>query len=202
MSNTKTITADTITARLESGETPEAVAKALSLDFDPSENAVMLPGWVADDGNCEVEFPDAESGEAAAQEYVEGGDWGSDENKTFWIGVCAWRKGFTVEDGEVEEVETDSEAHTIEVNPTEPECEHEDGHDWQSPHELVGGCESNPGVWGNAGGVVINEVCIHCGCGRTTDTWAQNPVTGEQGLTSVEYQEDAFDLSVLDEDAA
>lgn len=48
----------------------------------------------------------------------------------------------------------------------EPDCEYSDDgeHDWQSPHELVGGCEENPGVWG-MGGVRIQtvEVCSHCG---------------------------------------
>jgi hypothetical protein len=27
-----------------------------------------------------------------------------------------------------------------------------------------------------------------CGCERTTDTWAQNPTTGERGLLSVTYE--------------
>lgn len=27
-----------------------------------------------------------------------------------------------------------------------------------------------------------------CGCGKLTDTWAQDPCDGEQGLTSVSYE--------------
>ena len=42
------------------------------------------------------------------------------------------------------------------------------------------------------GGVVIAEVCVQCGCKRTTDTWAQDRSTGEQGLTSVGYERKAF----------
>ncbi len=75
---------------------------------------------------------------------------------------------------------------TVRVDPAEPDCS-AGKHDWQSPHDIVGGCESNPGVHGHGGGVVITEVCVHCGCSRTTDTWAQRPDTGEQGLTSVAY---------------
>lgn len=37
------------------------------------------------------------------------------------------------------------------------------------------------------GGVVSTEVCGACGCERLTDTWAQDPMTGEQGLTSVAF---------------
>ena len=57
----------------------------------------------------------------------------------------------------------------------------------QSPHEVVGGLEENPGVWGNGGGVIIHEVCQTCGVHRHTNTWAQNPVNGKQGLESVSY---------------
>jgi hypothetical protein len=77
---------------------------------------------------------------------------------------------------------------TVQLDEPEPECPHADGHDWQSPHDAVGGCESNPGVWGKGGGVIITEVCLHCGCEKVTDTWAQDPTTGEQGLTSVTYE--------------
>lgn len=77
---------------------------------------------------------------------------------------------------------------TVECDPEEPDCEDGYEHDWCSPHEVVGGLRDNPGVWGKGGGVVIHEVCRHCGCLRTTDTWAQNPHTGEQGLRSVEYE--------------
>lgn len=70
----------------------------------------------------------------------------------------------------------------------EPECEDGAEHDWRSPHEIVGGCKDNPGVWGNGGGVIIHECCMRCGCARITDTWAQRRDTGEQGLTSVSYE--------------
>ena len=42
-------------------------------------------------------------------------------------------------------------------------------------------------VWGSGGGVRIEEVCMRCGCSKTTDTWAQDPSDGEQGLDSTSY---------------
>jgi hypothetical protein len=89
--------------------------------------------------------------------------------------------------------ETDeSDSDTVTLDEEEPECCHEDGHDWQSPYEIVGGIRDNPGVWGHGGGVLITECCMHCGCARTTDTWAQNPQTGEQGLREVSYEPERF----------
>ena len=143
---------------------------------------VINPGeWHADDGNAEI-VEDHDDGEEAAQSYVDDGDWG---DGTTWIDVSVWQSGINA-GGEI--VRVNEGSHTIEVNQEEPECTCEDGHDWQSPIEIVGGIKENPGVWGHGGGVIINEVCIHCGCGKTTDTWAQNPNNGVQGLTSVSYE--------------
>lgn len=146
--------------------------------------------WVADDGNAEIEFADALSAREAAEAYVEDGDWG-ERSSTAWISVYAWERcrfnGRTL-DG-------DRARYKIAIEPKEPKCSHTDGHDWQSPHEIVGGVKENPGVWGHAGGVVIKEICVRCGCGRTTDTWAQDPADGEQGLTSISYQPHAHDVS-------
>jgi hypothetical protein len=69
----------------------------------------------------------------------------------------------------------------------EPECT-DDEHDWQAPYSVLGGIRENPGVWGHGGGVIIREVCAHCGAYRETDTWAQDPSTGAQGLRSVRYE--------------
>lgn len=76
---------------------------------------------------------------------------------------------------------------TVTVEPKEPPCVNGRDHDWRSPHRIVGGLKENPGVRGHGGGVVSTEVCGACGCERLTDTWAQDPLTGEQGLTSVTY---------------
>lgn len=132
------------------------------------------------DGNADIEI-DAETPQEAAQEYVDGGDWG-DSDSTQWISV--WVSGGDLDEG-------DSERITITIEPNEPDCTGErDGHEWTAPWDVVGGLKESPGVYGHGGGVTIREVCMHCGCGRLTDTWAQDPSTGEQGLTSVSYDPD------------
>ena len=80
-------------------------------------------------------------------------------------------------------------AATVMLEPEEPDCVDGHDHDWQSPYSVLGGIKDNPGVWGHGGGVIIKECCAHCGAYRVTDTWAQRQDTGEQGLTSVEYED-------------
>ncbi len=46
--------------------------------------------------------------------------------------------------------------------------------------------QDNPGVWNHGGGVIIMKSA--CGCGKTTDTFAENPNGHERGLRSVSYQ--------------
>lgn len=44
-----------------------------------------------------------------------------------------------------------------------PKCEHTDGHDWQEPYVVVGGCKENPGVYGISGArIVSTSVCSRC----------------------------------------
>ena len=175
---------------------PDAVAEAISDERETVESAAEKTGWpiidgclvprpetwYADDGNQEMEY-EVESGQDAAQEYVDGGDWG-DREETSWIHVSVWQRGID-EDGAWQRVNKDK--YTITLEPIEPECGHEDGHDWQSP-QFLGGLKENPGVWGHGGGIISREVCMRCGCERKTDTWAQDPETGEQGLTQVSYE--------------
>lgn len=134
--------------------------------------------YKCNDGNCEVEI-EADSAREAAEEYVNGGDWGNDE-ETFWVSVYC-----TDEDGFTEKVK-------IEVEPTEPDCERGKEHDWQAPYEILGGLKENPGVWGNGGGVKYTMVCMNCGCGKHVNTWAQDRNDGEQGFTSVRYEQGEF----------
>ena len=155
----------------------------------PAEGApvFILPGYRADDGNAEVDYPDAETGREAAEEYVAGGDWG-DVSETTWIRVSAWQVCVSVDAaGNRIEGRYGDQSYTIAEEPEEPECAAGHEHEWTSPHEIVGGIEENPGVQGHGGGVICEEVCLRCGCTRITDTWAQCPETGEQGLTSVRY---------------
>lgn len=103
----------------------------------------------------------------------------------------------------LDETETESEEILVEIPAVEPDCIDGHDHDWQSPVEIVGGIHENPGVWGHGGGVLVAEVCIRCGCGQHTDTWAQDPASGQQGLRSVEYRpgEYADQLAGLVDDA-
>lgn len=111
-------------------------------------------------------------------DWIREGEWGGEDGvvrKTTWI-HASYRCAESNERGEV----------TVTIDPEEPKCT-EDEHDWQSPHKLVGGLRENPGVFGHGGGVRIYAACMHCGCGRLTDTWAQDRETGQQGLESVSY---------------
>ena len=134
---------------------------------------------VTDGHGADIEI-EAESTLEACEQYVSTGDWGSDA-KTTWVTCRATPIG---EDGEPDEA--DDESHTVEIEPTEPDCSGGE-HDWAAPHSVVGGIKENPGVHGHGGGVICTEVCRHCGAYKITDTWAQNPENGEQGLRSIEY---------------
>lgn len=130
--------------------------------------------------------------EARLNDWVGEGDYG-DRSETVW--VRAWYQELDADGdpvGDEVRITVTLEADVPECSPLDAsdECEH----DWQSPLRVVGGIKENPGVYGHGGGVIITEVCCHCGTYRETDTWAQNSETGEQGLTSVKYR-DADDLS-------
>ncbi len=184
---------DSIAAAIASGvTTPEMLAEAFSDDLEIVDDCVTIMGddqpIYADDGNAEIEYSGV-TAEEAAQSYVDTGDWGDEDNKTTYVSVSTYRKGVDT-DGEI--VPIDEEQHTITIKPEEPDCVDGNSHEWKAPYSLVGGLKENPGVWGSGGGVLIVECCMLCGCKKTTDTWAQNPCNGEQGLTSVEYEEGEY----------
>jgi hypothetical protein len=185
-------TIDTAVAALQSGNaTLESIAAETGW---PIVDGVLVPEpnmWHADDGNAELVEEHASS-EEAAQSYVDGGDWGN-ESQTCWIRVGTWREGID-EDGDI--VLVNQESHKITIDPEEPECLEGQEHGWQSPLSLVGGIKENPGVYGHGGGVTISEVCMRCGCGKTTDGWAQDPSDGEQGLDSVSYESGKYTAAI------
>lgn len=79
----------------------------------------------------------------------------------------------------------------IVIHGEEPACS--DGeHDWQRPHEIVGGLEENPGVFGCGGGERISEVCSKCHLGRHTTTHHDynNEGIGEYIEYSEQYREE------------
>jgi hypothetical protein len=163
------------TAIAEGLTTPERMADWIGDDDAAclvNGNLVLRPGtWRADDGNAEIEIAAETAGEAA-REYLSGGDWG-EPSETSWVHVWVWRTGVDA-DGDIVDVERES--HRIAIEPSEPDCTRDDGHDW---------IDGEPR--GSGGGVYYRDTCRHCRCVRLTDTWAQDRATGEQGLTSVSY---------------
>jgi hypothetical protein len=177
----------------------DATAALLAHGADLKALATVIPGaevvegclvvdpkevWV-DEGMGDAEPYPGIAREEAAIDYVGEGDWGP-HPKTGWIRVWSHLRGLD-ENGKAERVAR--QRHIVPLEPAEPDCLEEMSHDWKAPHELLGGNESNPGCRAHGGGVIYTEVCAHCGAYRDTDTWAQNPHTGEQGLRQTTYRE-------------
>lgn len=192
----KTFGPTEIQAALESGDLTIEQAKAQGLTVIEDCVIPSPQEWNCRDTGGGDAMVRAESAQEAADLYVDGGGW-SESNTTTWITVYARREGFDA-DGEARWIDVDGPI-TAQLDPDEPECESEHGHLWSDRHEIVGGIESNPGVWGHGGGVKITRVCLRCGCKRVEDSWAQNPETGEQGLDAVEYIENAWDVTEIAE---
>lgn len=121
-----------------------------------------------------------------AREWVERGDWDT-SNGTVYVDVHVFGKDDETQD-----------KVTVAIHQPEPKCSDKDGHDWQSPVEIVGGIKETPGVWGHGAGILMKECCMNCGCLRRTDTWAQRRDTGEQGFTETTYVEGFYNLSEYD----
>jgi hypothetical protein len=208
-------------------DSAETVAAKFGLEYDEENDAVVLDGWYADDGNWPIYYPHAQNGEEAAREYAEGFD--AKEYKTSWVTINVWRKalkaetvpcaycdnpacahdrngdpacaehadtpreGITLQPLEtlVTTIEIEKDSHKVTIEPDEPPCP-EGKHLWAAPYAILGGCESNPGVWGHGGGYTASEICVYCGILRTLDTWAQDPTDGTQGLKSVAYDTDRW----------
>jgi hypothetical protein len=143
--------------------------------------------WDSDlDSSCS-EAIEADSAKGAAREFAEDYD---PENKSYRVNV------YVMEDGEDFE---DAQDIFITIDPREPSCtiygETYDEHAWCDAYELVGGIRSNPGVWGEGGGVRTLTICKRCGCARKVNTWDTDPSNGEH-FESLEYDSDD---SILDE---
>lgn len=104
----------------------------------------------------------------------------STDGETYWVKVQVF-SGWHSQNSA-----TRIATHKVAIHPQEPECTKKQ-HKWIAPHEVVGGLEDNPGVWGHGGGVRIHDLCKHCGVHRHVDTWAQDRSDGEQGLTSTRF---------------
>lgn len=99
-----------------------------------------------------------------AREWIQGGDYLDPEDpETVWVDA-------TVTGGD------DTARVTVQFDPPVPVCT-QGGHAWAKDF-----------VRGNGQGVLVREYCWECGVWRVTDTGAQRPDTGEQGLERVWYE--------------
>lgn len=119
--------------------------------------------------------------EEALRTWTSGGSW--KHESTIWIHDGA--RPIDPATGEPEKC--DEIQVTVTLQPSAPKCRQGHTHTWCSPHSVLGGLEDNPGVFGHGGGgLLIREVCGHCGAYRVTDTWAQDGA--REGLTSIGYE--------------
>jgi hypothetical protein len=104
-----------------------------------------------------VEASDLEEAKTRAQEWLDGGNWGDVEEY--------------VEVKITDEAGTETTVELVVGAAPVPDCRKGSDHTWESPFELLGGLEENPGVWGLQGTQLkIIEVCCQCGCYRQTIT--------------------------------
>jgi hypothetical protein len=153
-----------------------------------------MPQYIFRDGtsgvdSAVIEACDMEHAKELASDWMRECEWDNDETirvDVLVIPVDAAGEPLTQPDGG-DPSDTDWEHIWVRIDPQEPRCT-EAEHNWQSPHEIVGGIEENPGVWGHGGGIVIHEVCMHCACGRVRDTWADDGRGGHMESESVRYE--------------
>lgn len=71
------------------------------------------------------------TGDQAAQEYVDSGEWG-DQDESFAVTVRTWTVGFALDcDGRLQEIRADEASHLIVKHPKEPECTGGHEHVWE-----------------------------------------------------------------------
>lgn len=131
------------------------------------------------------------------REWITDGEWGDFQGTLNCVVREIVRYDDSEDDGEagkIDERATNSGQSydcSAEITADEPDCDEaaRGGHDWQTPHKIVGGCTENPGVWGSGhGSVKCTVVCAKCGMYRTTDYGATQICNGQQ-MTRVTYTE-------------
>lgn len=199
MQTEKQITLEDVVKYLLSNQltTPGDLADAVDgLEWSEHDDCIILEDspWIADDGNCDVEYDSDEyTARGAAHEYVEGGDWGDELSGC--VDVSVWKRGIDSNGNECRAYEEtfsidlcDALDHgdAIEEAMGDAGCGLDpDDHDWTSEGE--GGLDNNPGVWSTGGtSFVFKSHCRVCGLHRTeTKVGSQrNPGEGD----SVEYR--------------
>lgn len=154
-------------------------------------------------------FHDGDIGECEVRDVINGDfqsaaeEWYKDiptVDETSWYDYNVYEMDAIGEDGFIDYDNFEAiESGTVTLYPPEPECDDSRGHNWDAIHDIEGGLEENPGVWGHGGGVIIVEHCTRCNVIKTKDTWAQRSDTGEQGLVSISYDTGDHSEEVDDE---
>ena len=132
-------------------------------------------------GHCELIESDGDPSEAL--EYWNAAHVYEQHDKPYWANVSIW----SIDD----DLKPSQELAAIRlpVNPREPACQNGLEHDWCTPHDVVGGLESNPGIVRKGGGYVLTDVCRLCAQYRIEDMWAEHPGTGTRGYHTVDYRD-------------
>ena len=134
-----------------------------------------------DSGASEIiDADDLESAVEAAKEWASEGSY--DER----VMVSVHVQGID-DDGE----DTDEyESAEVEAGPEPeaPECADGEEHEWEYPHEIVGGLKENPGVWSNGGTTMtFHSVCCHCGAHKHETSYGSQRNPGQ--CDQVNYEE-------------
>jgi hypothetical protein len=144
-----------------------------------------MPTYELIEDGCHFQTVRAASAEAALNRltgrklartgaYNFGGDAGRHETRTIWV-----RIGAVNADNRGE-----ARVRKYRLDPKAPRC----GKSRASRASRGGHRWGGRTVRGHGGGVVVSEVCQRCGIERVTDTWAQDPTDGQQGLEAVCYR--------------
>lgn len=105
----------------------------------------------------------------------------------------------TDEDGDETETVEYGRSETIYVEvgevESEPACAVSDEHDWCQPHAVVGGLDSNPGVWSGGGTALdLRSVCSCCGMYRDSHHAGSQRNPGEDAETTTYLPADEVSL--------
>ena len=165
-----------------------------------TSNSTSTKSYIASDDQVRevLVSVDMESAKVEAQRSWQSGSWDTHCE----IDVVIHEITTTVttdEDGdETETVETtDSQTICVEVGEAEPEpaCAVSDEHDWCQPHAVVGGLDSNPGVWSGGGTALdLRSVCSCCGIYRDTHYANSQRNPGEDAETTTYLPADEVSL--------
>lgn len=121
-------------------------------------------------------------------------DWATDGDYDERVMVEVWVRGLDDDGEETDEYDSDEVMAGPAPEPPDTECGDDDSdHNWTRPQELVGGCDSNPGVWATGGtSMEFHEVCAKCGLYRRTYSAGsqRNPGELEEQITYGRLGED------------